>query len=308
MSLRVAEEERARPERGHEVDVAADRAQILGFVFSQVFASADMLRHAAEPRPSGNARQKVGPRPEGFYFVLNVFVQPVDDGSDGDNAGDADDDAENRQRRSYFVRPQRVQRDQQVFMRFRSGHLLRPQRNHGIETRSAHRRIDPEEQTDHRAEDQPQHRHPGLHRGRKRGECAEQRRNTEACRDADDAADQALHHAFGEELLRDIALGRAERAAHSDLLGPLGHRHQHHVHDDDAAHYGRDRTHHHEDSEERAADGLPKRDVAVFRADEEIAVHSGTDMPPGPQNHSGFILRPLEAAFRVRSSECSASD
>ena len=60
---------------------------------------------------------------------------------------------------------------------------------------------------------------------------------------ADHPPDQAQHERFDQELEQDIESGGAERLAHADLARPLGYRHQHDVHDADAAHqqaHGRD--------------------------------------------------------------------
>ena len=53
--------------------------------------------------------------------------------------------------------------------------------------------------------------------------------------DADRAAGDAQHHGLDEELQEDVAPRRAERLANADLARPLGDRHEHDVHDADAA-------------------------------------------------------------------------
>ena len=96
---------------------------------------------------------------------------------------------------------------------------------------------------------------------------------------------------------------RAHRAPDADLLGPLRHADQHHVHDDDPAHHGRDRTHHDEHGEERRADALPQRDVAVRGADEEVVVGARRDVAARAQDHADLVLRALE----IRRSLCGVN-
>ena len=52
---------------------------------------------------------------------------------------------------------------------------------------------------------------------------------------ADDAAEHRERDRLGEDLPQDVAPPRAERLAQPDLARALAHRHQHDVHDDDAA-------------------------------------------------------------------------
>src|SRR2546427_12093437 len=57
--------------------------------------------------------------------------------------------------------------------------LLRPQRDYRIQARRPDRGINSEEHTDQRAEQHAQQRDPGLHRSRKRSECAQRQRAAE---------------------------------------------------------------------------------------------------------------------------------
>ena len=72
-----------------------------------------------------------------------------------------------------------------------------------------------------------------------RGQSARRRR----CRRAMPtiAAEQAQHHRLDQELHQHVAAAGAHRQAEADLPGALGDRHQHDVHDADAAHHERDR-------------------------------------------------------------------
>ena len=63
----------------------------------------------------------------------------------------------------------------------------------------------------------------------------------EAERDADEAADDAERDGLDQELDQHVAAARAHRHAQADLARPLGHRHEHDVHDPDAADDERDR-------------------------------------------------------------------
>ena len=83
-----------------------------------ILAQPDMLRHPAESGAQRDSRNEIRSRSERLHLVLDVRVQTIDDRGDGDDAGDADDDAENGQGRSNFVRPQRIERDQQVLSGF----------------------------------------------------------------------------------------------------------------------------------------------------------------------------------------------
>ena len=56
--------------------------------------------------------------------------------------------------------------------------------------------------------------------------------------DADEAADDRERQGLDEELGEDVAAARADRLADADLAGPLADRHQHDVHDPDAARPG----------------------------------------------------------------------
>ncbi len=50
-----------------------------------------------------------------------------------------------------------------------------------------------------------------------------------------DAAEQAEHDGFDQELQQHVAAAGADGQAQADLARPLGDRHQHDVHDADAA-------------------------------------------------------------------------
>ena len=81
----------------------------------------------------------------------------------------------------------------------------------------------------------------GLNDEAPAGELADERRDAEPDRDADQAAEQGQRQRLDEELGEDVAAARADRLADADLAGPLPDRHEHDVHDPDAADDERDR-------------------------------------------------------------------
>src|ERR1051325_3050670 len=103
----------------------------------------------------------------------------------------------------------------------------------GVQPRGAHRRIQPEEQSDRRGDVDAERNRPGLDRRRNRRERRNQRRDQSAEQRADDAAEYREHDRFGENLRQDVGSPRAERLAQPDLARPLGDDHQHDVHDHD---------------------------------------------------------------------------
>src|SRR3990172_9453218 len=90
--------------------------------------------------------------------------------------------------------------------------------------------------------------------------------------------------------------GRSHRAADADLFDALGHRHQHDVGDDDAAHHRGHRGDEHENEEEDGADVLPELEVGFGGGEEEI-VGRGVAQPALPP-HQGvdFLQRRRQGA------------
>src|SRR3546814_8707175 len=85
--------------------------------------------------------------------------------------------------------------------------------------------------------------------------------------DADDAAAGRDHHRFGEKLQAHLARAGAHRHAQADFADALGHRHQHDVHDADAADQQRNAGHGAEQrSEEHTSElqSLMRISYAVF--------------------------------------------
>src|SRR5678815_2505907 len=117
----------------------------------------------------------------------------------------------------------------------RGARLLVPQRLNWIERGRFPRRVVPEEHTDRRRES-----HGDCHGGYRRrrcppGEVAEQRRTGVADEEPDHTTQHAHRHALDEELRQHVRAARADCHADPDLARPLGHRHEHDVHDADAA-------------------------------------------------------------------------
>src|SRR5207247_1210222 len=92
----------------------------------------------------------------------------------------------------------------------------------------------------------------------------------EAERDANPSAEQAEDDRFEEDLQQHIAPARADGHAQADLARPLGDRHQHDIHDPDAAHQQR----HAGDAGEQRHHGLrrffPDARHFLHRADHEV--------------------------------------
>src|SRR5207244_4850816 len=110
-----------------------------------------------------------------------------------------------------------------------------------IQTRRAARRVEAEEDADG-ARDQEGTR--GRRRGEERRplrEVRDQPRRADAEDDAGRAAHQAERGRLDQELEQDVPAPRPHREPDADLARALGHRHQHDVHDADAAHEERHR-------------------------------------------------------------------
>ena len=99
-----------------------------------------------------------------------------------------------------------------------------------------------------------------------------------------DSAQQAERQRLDQELHQDVAPGGAERLADADLAGALGDRHQHDVHDPDAA----DQQAHRGDAGEQAGEHLGGlllggQDVLLV-ADREVVLSAGPDLVLPPEH------------------------
>ena len=78
--------------------------------------------------------------------------------------------------------------------------------------------------------------------------------------DADQAAEDGQRDRLDQELRQDVAAARADRLADADLARPLADRHEHDVHDPDAADDERDRG----DAARAAATAAPVIELNVL--------------------------------------------
>ena len=147
--------------------------------------------------------------------------------------------------------------------------------------------IDPEHDADQRAESERDPHRPQRHvRGREVAgqEARHQQAGAVAERDADQAAERRQRHRLDQELDQDVLAPRADRLAQADLARALGHRHQHDVHDADAADQQRDaddRAHHRGDAAEHARVDLAH---LVLHHDAEVVLVVLGDVVALPQH------------------------
>src|SRR5262245_57933433 len=118
---------------------------------------------------------------------------------------------------------------------------LHPERGDGIEPGGPGRGIDPEDEAGAGAQRERDTHRPRRDPGRERGEARHPPRESPPAHDPQEPAQGGEDQRFHQELPADVAPGRAQRLAQADLAGALGHRHQHDVHDDDAADHDADR-------------------------------------------------------------------
>ena len=161
-------------------------------------------------------------------------VEAADERRHADDRGDADDDAEDGQRRAQLVGAQRVERHPDDF----AGQRLYSRRSASIGSRRrpATPGRAPKNSPTPAVMPMPEHDRPRLEprrQRRHRGRSPARRANPSD--DADDAAEGRQRDRLGEHLRHDVAPPRAERLAQADLARALADHHQHDVHDDDAA-------------------------------------------------------------------------
>ena len=97
--------------------------------------------------------------------------------------------------------------------------------------------------------------------------------------DADSRAEEAHNDCLGQELLPDVGLMRADRDANADLSRAFGHRHQHDVHDADAADDERYAANRREQKTHGLREGLGRFYDQVRVGDNEVLA----SMPPFQQ-------------------------
>jgi len=144
-----------------------------------------------------------------------------------------------------------------------------------------------------------QHRHPELHGRREFGEAPPRQPRQVEPRLATPTAPPATHWMTlsGQELPQNVFLRSAHRAGvtpiscvRSVTLTSMT------VHDHDPAHHGGDRAHHHEKPRKGGAHALPKVDIAVGRADEEVLVSLRAHVAAGG---AGMIRASFLRALKV---------
>src|SRR5690349_21945747 len=162
--------------------------------------------------------------------------------------------------------------------------LLVPEGDDGIETRRAAGRIDAEEEPHQRAEAERHHDGGRRDEGVPLHHPREHDSGADAEQDADGAAQDAERERLDEELQQDVALGGAQRLPHADLPGPLGDRHQHDVHDADAAH---DQAHRGDAGQQRGeylGGLLLGLQHVLLVADGEVVLAAGADVVLPPEH------------------------
>src|SRR5579872_5011043 len=111
-----------------------------------------------------------------------------------------------------------------------------PESLNRIQERRFARRIVPKEHSHQRGKYKRHHdRQQADHCGPMR-EVRDQPRCRQPNHDPDNPTQQRQRHRFHEELREDVTCFSPHRLPQADLASPLGHRHQHDIHDSDAAH------------------------------------------------------------------------
>ena len=122
-------------------------------------------------------------------------------------------------------------------------------------------------------------------------------RDDPAEQDSADAAHARQHGGFEQELNQDVGLAGAHGFADADLIGALGHRDQHDVHDADAAHQQADGAEHHHHQERHGGDLAEIGDHLFGGGEREVVGlvvgHAAVDAQHGPH----FVQRLRELAF-----------
>src|SRR3972149_131781 len=142
--------------------------------------------------------------------------------------------------------------------------LLLGQSHNGVQAARLHGRVDPKEEPYGRGDTQPyrqgkegSHVPPALKRGHTRG-------YTQPQQDADPPTDQADDHGLDQKLRQDIDPLGSNGLADPYLLGALGDRDQHDVHDTNAAHHQGNPGHQGDDRCDDPEDLVERVDV-LFR-------------------------------------------
>src|SRR6516162_6717088 len=110
---------------------------------------------------------------------------------------------------------------------------------------------------------------------------------------ADDAADCGHDGRLDQKLQKDVAVARAERLADTDFAGALGHRGEHHIHDNDAP----DDEKHGNDADHGGGDDpgkiLPELHERSLIENAEIVRLVGRQVAASAHEGAGFVLSTL---------------
>ena len=143
-----------RPDRGvMDFGKARDR---LGVLREQLRPDAHLARHCVGIHAGGGeiAEHTERRRPNDFERIDDLFAEPGDDRGHRHDRGDADHDAEHRERRAQLVGAQLIEGDAPALAKRVEFHLLLAQRFDRIEARGAMRGIHAERHPHHDAQQQ----------------------------------------------------------------------------------------------------------------------------------------------------------
>src|SRR5712692_3119364 len=168
--------------------------------------------------------------------------------------------------------------------------LLGAEGDDRVETRRPDCRIDAENQSNHRGQQQPQRGDPELHLGGEGRELPQQQGQPKSQRDARQPAHQTLRQHFDQELPRDVALRRADGAPQADLLRALGDADERDVHDHDSADKRRDRRNQDEHQEKHSTDVFPEIEIGIRSGEVEVVPGIGREMAPAAQDQPQLVL------------------
>ena len=110
--------------------------------------------------------------------------------------------------------------------------------------------------------------------------------------DAHEPADRRQGHGLHQELGEDVPPARPDGHPEADLAGPLGHRHQHDVHDADAADQERDGRDRRQQHRHDAGRFLLGREHLGEDADLEVVVLARLQPVALPQDGPDLLLAP----------------
>src|SRR5215471_11424997 len=168
------------------------------------------------------------------------------------------------------------------------------QRLDRIEAGRTRGRVGAEEDADAGAHDHAEQHRAQAQRRRQRAHRAHEQRERGADQDAHDAARERQRRRLDQELGEDVAPAGAQGLADADLARSLGHRHEHDVHDHDAAHEQRDRGDADRDHEDAAGERAVEREPGVGGGNAEAILLPRPLVPARAQDVARLLLRHLQ--------------